>query len=142
MIYNNIGRGYYITLLPVGEDVSRILLAGVQCNGRESRLADCPSEGESYAMTRCSHVEDVRLVCIPEDTPPGETEHLAQRTYVTFKSFSECEDGSLRLVDGTSAFNGRLEICQANVWGTICSYQWDTNDTIVACRQLGINATS
>ena len=53
----------------------------------------------------------------------------------------ECKDGSLRLVDGTSENNGRLEICQASVWGTICNFGWDRNDAIVACRQLGINAT-
>ena len=44
-------------------------------------------------------------------------------------------------MDGTSAYDGRLEICLANVWGTICNHLWDRNDAIVACRQLGINAT-
>ncbi len=44
-------------------------------------------------------------------------------------------------MDGTSDFDGRLEICQVGVWGTICNAWWDRNDAIVACRQLGINAT-
>ena len=44
-------------------------------------------------------------------------------------------------MDGTSAYNGRLEICLANVWGTICLISFDRNDAIVACHQLGIDAT-
>lgn len=55
--------------------------------------------------------------------------------------YVECEDGSLRLMDGTSPYDGRLEVCLAGVWGTICSYLWDRSDAMVACRQLGINAT-
>ena len=54
---------------------------------------------------------------------------------------AECEDGSLRLVDGNSPHDGRLEVCQVRVWGTICTHMWDRNDGMIACRQLGINAT-
>ena len=63
------------------------------------------------------------------------------KAYIIFHILSECEDGSLRLVDGNSPRDGRLEVCQVGVWGTICAYMWDRNDTMVACRQLGINAT-
>lgn len=46
-------------------------------------------------------------------------------------------------MDGNSPHDGRLEICQAGVWGTVCDYEWewDRQDGIVACRQLGINTT-
>ena len=37
--------------------------------------------------------------------------------------------------------DGRLEVCQVGVWGTICNYLWDRNDATVACRQLGLNVT-
>lgn len=40
-----------------------------------------------------------------------------------------------------SPYDGRLEICLNRVWGTICNHFWSRNDAIVACRQLGINAT-
>ena len=44
----------------------------------------------------------------------------------------------IRLVDGTSYSNGRLEIMWNGQWGTICGgYYWDHRDTKVACRQLG-----
>ena len=50
-----------------------------------------------------------------------------------------CEHGSLRLVNGGSANEGRLEICINFVWGTICDniYSSDTNNAKVVCRQLG-----
>ena len=52
-----------------------------------------------------------------------------------------CEDGDVQLVGGTSPHNGRIEFCQFGVWGTICDSLWDRVDSMVACRQLGINAT-
>ncbi|XP_041454769.1 deleted in malignant brain tumors 1 protein-like isoform X1 [Lytechinus variegatus] len=46
-------------------------------------------------------------------------------------------EGGIRLVDGTSAYEGRIEIYHSGEWGTICDDSWDTNDGEVACRQLG-----
>jgi len=28
-------------------------------------------------------------------------------------------------------------VCRNNLWGTVCDNQWNTDDGIVACRQLG-----
>ena len=50
---------------------------------------------------------------------------------------SVCNDGDVRLVDGNSAFNGRLEICFDNVWGTVCGRPWSDTEAAVVCRQLG-----
>ncbi|XP_022809251.1 uncharacterized protein LOC111346215 [Stylophora pistillata] len=45
----------------------------------------------------------------------------------------------VRLVDGTSYNNGRLELQYNGRWGTLCNNwkTWDISDTQVACRQLG-----
>ena len=48
-----------------------------------------------------------------------------------------CETGDIRLVGGTKDYEGRLEVCINQVWGTVCSRSWDSTDTKVACRQLG-----
>jgi len=50
-----------------------------------------------------------------------------------------CENGDIRLVGGTTEFEGRVEICWNEVWGTVCDDFWSTFDAIVACRQLGFS---
>ena len=50
---------------------------------------------------------------------------------------SSCPYGAIRLVDGPSPYEGRVEICINNVWGTICDDDWGAADAEVACHQLG-----
>ena len=48
-----------------------------------------------------------------------------------------CSNGAIRLVDGSSELEGRVEICLNNTWGTVCNRGWQNVDAMVACRQAG-----
>ena len=54
---------------------------------------------------------------------------------------SNCSDGDVRLVGGSNEYEGRVEICINQVWGTICSgssyNRWEVADGRVVCKQLG-----
>ena len=50
-----------------------------------------------------------------------------------------CEDGDIRLVNGNSEMEGRLELCRYGRWGTVCDSQWTDNHTAVVCRYLGFS---
>ena len=48
-------------------------------------------------------------------------------------------DGEVRLVNGTTLQEGRLEICINSNWSTVCDDMWGNADARVVCRQLGYN---
>ncbi len=56
----------------------------------------------------------------------------------SFAPFPVCTQGDIRLQGGTR-LQGRVEVCNNNVWGTVCDDIWGAVDATVACRQLGFS---
>ena len=48
-----------------------------------------------------------------------------------------CTEGNVRLMDGASQNEGRVEVCVSGRWGTVCDDGWSYYDAQVVCRQLG-----
>ena len=53
-----------------------------------------------------------------------------------------CVDGEARLVNGSTAAEGRVEICYAGIWGSVCDRGWDDSDAAIICIQLGFQGAS
>ncbi len=43
------------------------------------------------------------------------------------------------LLEGSTALEGRVQICKNGIWGTVCSTAWTFVDAKVVCRQLGLS---
>ena len=48
-----------------------------------------------------------------------------------------CTNGDIRLVNGDTQYEGRVEVCYGGNWGSVCPNSWDSNEAKVVCRQLG-----
>ena len=93
-----------------------IVLDNVGCTGNESSLFDCV-----YSPTHnCVHFEDAGVSC----------------------GSASCNNSDVRLVNGFTDYEGRVEVCLNGVWGTVCDDFWSTNDAVVVCNQLNISSAS
>ncbi|XP_073169448.1 antigen WC1.1-like [Lepidochelys kempii] len=91
-----------------GEGQGLILTEEFRCVGNESLLFSCPRI--SQANQTCSHTNDAGVIC-------------SRKT-------------GFRLVNGSTACSGRVEIQVLGAWGTLCDSRWDLPDANVLCRQL------
>lgn len=55
---------------------------------------------------------------------------------------TDCNEGQVRLVNGSNSDEGRVEICRNGQWGGVCDSNWGVNEAQVVCRQVGTTVTN
>ena len=84
--------------------------------------------------TNALSTNDLRL------SSPANLDSLYVQTLFGITHYSvSCTNGDIRLRGGTNRYEGRVEICNNNAWGTVCDDSWSTFDARVVCRQLGFS---
>ena len=63
-------------------------------------------------------------------------------TFMRTNLFTACTHGAVRLVNGVSPLEGRVEVCSDGVWSTVCDDGWCVDTASVVCAQLGLSPRS
>ena len=98
-----------------GQGTEGIVMDELGCYGNESRLIDCLFTFDH----NCLHWEDAGMIC----------------------KNALCRETEVRLANGLTHDEGRVEVCLNGKWGTVCDDNWSTEDATVVCWQLGYQAT-
>ena len=114
-------------------------ITDIHCNGSEQNISSC--DQNQIALHNCQTHDDAGAICQGTSSM-----YIAK---INFKycvctitvdistEKSSCNDGDVRLVGRNTDYEGRVEVCINNAWGTVCHNSFDYRDANVVCGQLG-----
>ncbi|XP_043673841.1 uncharacterized protein LOC122631786 isoform X3 [Vespula pensylvanica] len=141
--------GFYGNLDPP----NRFMVDQLKCRGNETSLRECDFEG--WGVHNCQPEEAVGVVCktAVDSCQEGhwKCENSPECIPIAFicDEVFDCSDHSdesdehcnapfeIRLVNGSSPMEGRVEIRHHGIWGTVCDDDFSTATARVICRSLG-----
>ncbi|XP_070206984.1 scavenger receptor cysteine-rich domain-containing protein DMBT1-like isoform X2 [Littorina saxatilis] len=152
--YNTSTVRYYDRRVPTDREMSPNWMNDVECEGDETRLADCSPGLTSklncrryYDGVTCGTGQEDINECASNPCQNGGTCHdrvgqfsctcppgfIGQLCY--FRDLPG--HGSVRLVNKAHAGQGIVQILANGTWGAVCGFSWDWREAAVVCRQLG-----
>ncbi|KAJ8982219.1 hypothetical protein NQ317_013521 [Molorchus minor] len=150
------GNSYYAKDLK--ENNTLYMMDDLDCFGNESTLLDCNFLG--WGIHNCRDQEIAGVLC---KTPQGKCgkgywkcdsgNECVPLSFVCDGLF-DCTDNSdegaqhceapvqMRLVNGSSKFEGRIEIKHHGIWGTICDDDFNEDAAKVTCKYFGFKGAA
>lgn len=142
----------------VKDNETYYLMDDVECLGNERSVRDCDFNG--WGNHNCMPQEIVGVVCktpqesCPENEWQCDTSKECLPLEFVCDGVDDCEDQSdegaqhchapieVRLANGTSNMEGRVEVRYHGVWGTVCDDDFGDVAAKVICRSLGYHGTA
>uniref|UniRef100_A0A8C3SUG4 SRCR domain-containing protein n=1 Tax=Chelydra serpentina TaxID=8475 RepID=A0A8C3SUG4_CHESE len=117
------GGGYF------GKGTGSVWRDTFHCKGTEPHLGYCPVTALGASL--CPHDNDASVICSGKFLFPPRCHPSVQPPQPQL-----CYSESLRLLNGESRCDGRVEISLRGVWSRVLDDQWDMDDASVVCREL------